>query len=41
MSHATRGPASVARGDRRQGEFAPGADVPGLRSGAKQEEAAR
>ena len=26
MSHATRGPASCASGDRRQGEFAPAAD---------------
>jgi pyruvate/2-oxoacid:ferredoxin oxidoreductase alpha subunit len=27
MSHATRGPASAASGDRRQGEFAPAADT--------------
>ena len=41
MSHATRGPASVARGDRRQGEFAPGADVSGLRLGGMNTEAPR
>jgi len=41
MSHATWGPASAARGDRRQGEFAPAADTRRQWTGTKRAEAAR
>jgi hypothetical protein len=41
MSHATRGPASTASGDRRPGEFAPAADTQRQQSGKSVPEAAR
>ena len=41
MSHATRGPASAASGDRRQGEFAPATDTQWVRRRTTGTEVAR